>query len=181
MTVFMAILGVLVMIFGFSCMFTPLGTFLSLGVLIGIVLLIYGVSGMVRMFTGQSGIVEGIFSAISLVLGVVSFFRPGTTLIFDSIMIYAFSIWFILMGIVTIYAALGVRKLGQGGWVFNLIVGILAIILGIYSLVHPMVAALATGILVGLYIVEIGCDMLTLALFANRVQKDLESVQNMGN
>ena len=45
MTVLSIILGVLLIIGGFSCMFTPLATFLSTGYFLAIMLLVYGAYG----------------------------------------------------------------------------------------------------------------------------------------
>ena len=48
MSVLNIILGILLVIGGFSCMFTPFATFLSAGYYIAILLLVYGVFGLVR-------------------------------------------------------------------------------------------------------------------------------------
>lgn len=48
--------------------------------------------------------------------------------------------------------------------VWGLIVGILGVILGIYSFAHPMVTALTAGLLIGFYFIESGIDLIVLAV-----------------
>jgi len=47
-------------------------------------------------------------------------------------------------------------------WYLGLISGILGVGLGIYSFLHPTVAILSVSILIGLYFVESGINMIVL-------------------
>ena len=47
MSVLFVILGVLLIIGGISCIFTPLATLLSAGYIIGILLLVFGIIGII--------------------------------------------------------------------------------------------------------------------------------------
>ena len=50
MSVLSIVFGILLVICGFACMFTPLATFLSTGYYLLILLLVYGIFGIVRYF-----------------------------------------------------------------------------------------------------------------------------------
>lgn len=51
------------------------------------------------------------------------------------------------------------------GWVWTLTLGILGVLVGIYSVVHPMLLALTFGILVGVYFIESGISMIVMAQY----------------
>jgi uncharacterized membrane protein HdeD (DUF308 family) len=67
------------------------------------------------------------------------------------------------MGIVEIYTSVAIsRKAGFSLWVLQLILGILAIIIGIYSFFHPAALAVTIGVLIGIFFIETGLSMMFL-------------------
>ena len=162
MTVLSIILGVIMIIGGFSCMFTPLATFLSTGYYIGILFLIYGITGIVRGFKKEANVWEVILSVLAIIVGVVSLVRPGSTLIIDGVLIYVIAIWFVIQGIVSIVTAIQAKG-SNSGWFWGIIVGILAIIVGGYSFAHPVFTAVTAGILIGFYFIEAGISLIMFA------------------
>ena len=54
MTFISIILGVLMIIGGFLCMFTPMSTFLSTGYFLCVMMLVYGIVGIVRFIRKES-------------------------------------------------------------------------------------------------------------------------------
>lgn len=165
MTVLSIILGIILVIVGFACIFTPMATFLATGYFIAILLMIYGIAGIARFIAKRAGVLDLIISILAVILGFVAAFRPGSALAFDSIILICIGIWVILQGIVSIVLAFQARKVGAS-WVFGLIVGIIAIILGILSFIYPYFAAVTVGILVGIYFIEVGLSMIVLGAAA---------------
>ena len=89
----------------------------------------------------------------------------GLKLMTDGMLIYIMAAWFLLQGIVGIIVSLKQKKVVEGkGWIWTLILGILGVLLGLYSLVHPMLLAFTFGILVGMYFIESGISMIVLAV-----------------
>ena len=43
-----------------------------------------------------------------------------------------------------------------------MIAGILGVIAGVYSFAHPVLTAVTAGVLIGLYFIEVGIDMIAL-------------------
>ena len=156
------ILGILLIFCGISAMCTPFATFLSVGYLIGIMMFVYGIMGIIKTFQRKSDVFQTVMSVLAVVVGIVSFARPGSILIFDGMLLYMVAGWFLLRGIAAIVIAFQVKGLLKG-WYWGLIIGILSVILGIYSFAHPVFTALTTGILAGLYFVETGIDMIVFA------------------
>lgn len=152
---------------GFSCMFTPLLTFMSAGYFIVILMTVYGIFGIISAIKYKRFGVGFVFSILSVILGVGSLFFPQMLLLTDSIMIYITAAWFILLGIVEIYTSVAIsRKAGFSLWVLQLILGILAILIGIYSFFHPAALAVTIGVLIGIFFIETGLSMMFLPAIA---------------
>ena len=164
MTVFSIIIGILMIICGVSCMFTPLITFLDAGYFIVILVAVYGVTGIVKGIAEKKFGLGFVFSILSVIFGVAVLFFPKLMLLTDGVLIYMTAAWFVLMGFVAVFSALGVRKVtGSKLWILQLIFGIIGILLGCYSFFHPAVVAISIGFLIGFYFVEAGITMLVTA------------------
>ena len=161
MGVLSVILGVLLIIGGFSCMFTPLATFLSTGYFLGIMMLVYGVGGIIRAVSHKADVLEWILNILAVIVGLIALFRPGSTLIFDSMILVIIACWFVVQGVIQIVLSFKAKSVVKG-WYWGLIVGILGILVGIYSWFHPVLTAVTAGILIGLYFVESGISLIAL-------------------
>ncbi len=142
-------------------MFTPLGSCLAAGYLIAILLLVFGVAGLVSFFQHRSGVLQLIISIFAVIAGVIAVVRPGASLDIDQVVLYMIAIWFFAQGAMSIATAIENRGRNKN-WIWVLIIGICGCIVGIYSFAHPVVTALAVGILIGLYFVQAGLDMIFL-------------------
>ena len=155
------IMGILLIIGGVSCIATPLATFLSTGYLIGASFLVYGIAGLIRNVQLRARALEIVVDVLAIIVGIISFIRPGATLVFDGMLLYCIAAWFLVQGISSIVFAFEIKPV-IGGWYWVLISGILGVLLGIYSFAHPMVTALTAGILIGFYFIESGVSMIAL-------------------
>lgn len=161
MTIVSIIFGILSIICGMLCMFTPLTTFLATGHLISIMLALYAIVGIVNAIRKRAGVLEIILSALSIILCIVSLFMPGSALVFNSLMLALASAWILAHGIISIILAIQVRKTNHS-WFLGLISGILGVILGVYSILHPQMLALSAGMLIGFHFIETGINMIVL-------------------
>jgi uncharacterized membrane protein HdeD (DUF308 family) len=163
MKIFTIILGVLMAICGVSCICTPVMTFLEAGYFLVILLLVYGIGAIVKAVMEKEYGLPFLFGILSIILGIVIMVVPGLKLMTDGMLIYFMAVWFLLQGAVGIFMAVRQKKSEESkGWVWVLILGILGVLVGIYSLVHPMLLAFTFGILVGLYFIESGISMIVL-------------------
>ena len=156
------IAGVLLIIGGVACLFHPGATFLQTGYLLAILMLIYGVVGIINVIRKRADVIELIMDIPAVVIGIIAIIRPGTTLVLDGMMVYLVAAWFVIQGVVSIYLSIKVRRI-QSGWIWGLILGILGLVLGIYSFIHPMVSALTIGMLVGFYLIEAGLNLIVVS------------------
>jgi len=168
MTVLFIILGILLVAFGFSCMFTPLLTFMDAGYFIVIMVLVYGVFGIIRAIRYRKFGVGFVFSILSVLLGIAMLVFPSSLLVAQEMWLILVAIWFVIMGIVTIVnAATVTRKTGSKIWILELIFGILALIIGGYSFFQPILLAVSVGVLIGIFFIETGFTLMFAGIAAD--------------
>ncbi|MBQ7500470.1 MAG: DUF308 domain-containing protein [Clostridia bacterium] len=161
MTVLFIILGVLLIAGGFSCIFTPLLTYLQAGYFIVILVTVSGVLGIIRAIVDKRFKLNFVFSILSVLLGGAMLAFPENLLFAENVMLIMSAIWFVVMGVVTIITSVtATRSTGSKLWILQLIVGILNILVGCYTFANPVILAISTGILIGIYFIETGFTLL---------------------
>ena len=95
MSVLFIILGILLVIVGFSCIFTPLLTFLGAGYFILILVGVFGVLAIVNACTSKKYGINFVFGILSVIFAVIMLFFPNTVLVADGLMLYLTAAWFI--------------------------------------------------------------------------------------
>ena len=169
MTVLFIIFGVLLIMSGFSFLFTPLLTFLSYGIFIIILVLIYGILGIINAIRFKRFGLDFVFSIISVIFGIAAMFYPDLSMVTDVVIVYATAIWFVLMGIVQMVTSIRItKKLGSGVWVLQLIFGILAIVIGVMSCIRPLIMAASIGVFISIFFIETGFNMIFTGIAAKR-------------
>ena len=154
------IMGVLMILGGISMLATPLLNFIGAGYLIIILFFVWGIFGIVRGITEKCYDKKFFFAILSLILGIVGLAVPGAALMNNFVILYLAAGWFIVHGVLSIIEAIAVRKDGgdTGSMILGIALGILEIIMGIYSFAHPAVLAVSLGLLIGFYFIESGVN-----------------------
>lgn len=178
MSVLMVILGILMIICGIGCALTPLATLAAAGYFIAFVLIASGIAGIITGFRFKTYGVNFVVSILAVILGVLALVRPGGVETIDNILIYLFAAWLVVRGASSAALSLKLKKLELGNeWILGLIIGILGIALGIYSFIHPAVPALAIGVLIGLYFIEEGIDIIAMSRVVKQVSDAVDEVE----
>ena len=160
-TILFTVMGVLTIIGGISMLATPLLTYLGTGPCIIMLFFINGIVGVVHGFFEHRFDKSFFLAVLSLILGIIGLTVPGIAEMNNSILLYMAAGWFILHGVFTIINAIAGRKEG-GMKILSIVLGVVAIILGIYSIAHPAVLAVSLGILISFYFIESGIDMILI-------------------
>jgi uncharacterized membrane protein HdeD (DUF308 family) len=160
-TVLFTAIGVLTVIGGISMLATPLLTYLGTGPCIIMLFFINGIVGVVHGFFEHRFDKSFFLAVLSLILGIIGLTVPGIAEMNNSILLYMAAGWFILHGVFTIINAIAGRKEG-GMKILSIVLGVVAIILGIYSIAHPAVLAVSLGILISFYFIKSGIDMILI-------------------
>ena len=155
------IMGVLLVLAGIAMIATPLITFLSSGTFIIIMFFVWGVFGIIRGILEKTYNKEFFFSILSLILGIIGLAVPGAAELNNHILLYLAAGWFLIHGVMTIMDAVASReKDGTGMMILRIILGILSLVIGGYSIAHPALAAINTGLLIGFYFIEAGVSVI---------------------
>ncbi len=161
MTVLFIILGILLVTGGFSCIFTPLLTFMNAGYFVVIFIAVFGIFGIIKAIAEKRFGVNFVFSILSVLLGIVMISFPESLLFAESVMLIMTAVWFLLMGFVTIFNAVSLAKATVSKiWILQLIFGILAVLIGCYSFFQPVLMAVSLGVLIGIFFIETGFTLM---------------------
>src|SRR5947208_16999331 len=96
----------------------------------------------------------------AIVFGVIAFVYPGLTI---AVLVLLFGAWVLVDGIFRIVGAIGHRA-SDSDWGFNLIIGILGIIIGLLTFHAPGITALALVIYIAAWAFMIGATEIALAI-----------------
>ena len=169
------ILGILIIICGFYCLFTPTQTYATIGWAVGFSMVIDAVGRFCAWYEAKKkGLADGWMLAgaiLSAVFGVLILSNEILQVAVDLYIAYFIAIWLIVAGIMLIVRANKIRKFHKNWdtkmlgthWYLPLIIGILMIILGIICCFNPGIIAGTIGIIIGLGIIMMGADMITIA------------------
>ena len=174
--------GIMIIVDGVICLALPGLTFLTLGYMIGVGMLLDGIGRIVNWYqmergTEQSGWVLA-SAIISLTLGIILMGSDAMQLTMDAFIVYMAIAWLITLGILRITHALRIRKMrsnirdfqpdtpfGRNWWI-ALIFGILLIVFGIIDMFAPATIIETIGTLIGIAIIISGANLIHFGLSA---------------
>lgn len=154
------VMGVLFVGAGIYCLVNMKAAFISLAIILGIVMMAYGIGQVItwissRKEKGLSGWVLG-EGVLTLLIGALVCFYPFQT---DFVIAIWFAAWLTVSGIMRVVAAIQTKKNFPGApWGFLLFMGVITVIVGIYAMVHPLIAGMAIAILLGLMFILQGIN-----------------------
>ena len=167
------VLGVLTVILGALAIGSPLMTGIAVTLFIGVLLTAMGVLQIIAAFkSGQwgSGIFGTLIGLLSIVAGLLMFFRPGIGLASLTLLLAAY---FLVDGICEIIASFKMKP--ESGWGWMLFNGIVAAVLGFLLWRQwPVSGSYAIGILFGVHILMSGIVMAVVGLGARRISGAVE-------
>ena len=166
MKTLLCVLGVLMGLCGIALASTPIVTFWETSYFFVLLLLVYGAASMARGVTKKEYGGNFLFGILSVVAGLLILFVPGLKFMTSSTIIYLMAVWFLLQG--AVFLVFGVRAKKTNAetkkWLGNLVMGVFSIILGIYSLIHPVALAFSVGELIGIYFIISGINLVFLGI-----------------
>lgn len=165
-------LGIGLIVLGLIAVFAPTVTGMTIGVIIGILLV---VSGLLRIafawvaMTWGDAILRFLFGLLALVAGIVMITDPALGL---RVITIAAIIYLVVDGISNIVFAIRLPPATGSGWI--VLSGVLSIVLGgLIWFEWPFAGDKAVGILVGVKLIFDGIAMLAVAMTVSSVGKSL--------
>ena len=173
--VFSVIIGILMIIGGIFCLFTPISTTMALGFVVGFSMVIDAVGRFIEWWQEKkNGIANGWMLAGAILSCVFGFFILNSAALqlgVNIFIVYYTACWLLLHGIFSIAGAWKIRRLHKNWdtkmlgthWYIPLCIGILACVFGILCMFKPFIMASVIGVFIGLGIISAGADMITVA------------------
>ena len=159
-----ALQGVAALLFGIITFVAPGITAAALVLLFGAYALADGVFAIImalrRRGTDPRWMTLLLVGLAGLVVGVVTFLRPGMTAL---VLLYTIAGWAAAVGILRIIAAVRLRKAIRGEWLLAL-TGVLSLVFAALLFAVPTAGALALALWVGAFAIAAGAVLLALAL-----------------
>ncbi len=172
MKVLRIIIGVVLLITGIWCLFTPFSTYLSIAWILGFVMLFEGVMSIVTycMTHKQNAMVTGWDLFEGIITSIFALIILSHQLLTDVMLPYCFGVWMMVSGVTRIVEAFKKKSVTQKSkiWIALLVVGILCILVGIYALFHPILAAFSLGVLIGFILIMQGINFITFETGVDR-------------
>jgi len=165
MRILTIITGVLLVLTSIWCFAHPGATFASLAFILGCVMLFHGISGVLNYISTKDtqngaswvlsdGIITFILACIVL----------SNQLAIDAIIPLFFGMWILFSGTMRIVASINLKKLGEKAWGITFALGLIGMIAGIYSFFNSIAAGLALVLMIGIFFLLQGVNMLTLGI-----------------
>ena len=170
------ILGILIVIGGLYCVFYPGLTYLGLGYVIGVAMLLDAVGRFHAWWQfKKQGEADGWMLAgaiLSAVFGLVLIGNNAAQLSVDVFIAYMIGIWILTHAVITIVRAFRARKFHKKlntvyagkHWWLGLLIGILMCIFAILSLMNPGIIMTAIGTFIGLGVVVAGANLISVGV-----------------
>ena len=172
------ILGILMILAGITCFFTPIETSSVIPFIFGLAMVIDGIGRIIawfsiREYAPQSGWVLA-SSIISLVFGLMLTTSPMLQVSVGVFVVLMTGWWILALGVIRIVHAFHLlklkresdgfgfgEKLGSNWWI-ALILGALLTIFGIIVILNPMLGLGVIGVLVGCSVITAGVNLIYL-------------------
>lgn len=161
--IWVALRGVLAIIFGIIAFALPGLTFLVLVIWFGAYAFVDGIFTILAAFTNRTKndrwwvmLLEGI---LGVAVGVIAFFLPATL---GAALVLVVAAWAVVTGILEVVAAIRLREEIKGEFWLAL-TGVLSVIAGVLMFVFPDVGAVTIVWIIGAYALLFGIMLLVLA------------------
>lgn len=155
--------GLLMVVVGIIALCNPEATLASLSWVIGLMIVISGMSSLVFYFSAAKGFPGAgtvLFSGIlDIVLGVIFL---NNSYIMSKVLAFIAGLWLAAFGIEKIVRSFDLKKFYYSDWWITLIIGIAMTVLGFLSMIAPMAGAIMVSIVVGLGFILHGAALLII-------------------
>lgn len=170
-------MGLLMVVGGVYCLFTPVTTFLTTGYIVGVIIFCDAIGNIVAWFNAKKYVeISGWYLAnaiISLIFGIIIMLSIGMQFAVDMFIVYAVAVWVIMTGISRISMAIRMKQLmnklpkifNNKKWLGILLFGILMVLFGILCVFKPIVLSSVLGVLIAWFIIFAGASLITLGSY----------------
>ena len=168
------ITGILTAILGIMAFAMPLRVFLGMGWILGALILVNGVETIIGAFKGKKDIWQCIFGIIITIGGGIILFNTASRVMTDAILATLAGMVVIAHGISAIVSGCKGMKESKGMGILAIIVCVLSILAGCFSVMHPVMTMIALGYIIAFNVIMQGINMVVMAFAADKIKKAVE-------
>ena len=130
--------------------------------------MIWGIMALVKCVGTKTYGLRLVLAILSIVIAFILMISPGTALGTDLIILYLAAAFLVARGLLSVILAVKSAKGSQSkSWIWGIVLGILAVILGIICFAHPLFEASLIGFMIAFFLVYTGFDMIYVAFLWN--------------
>ena len=171
------LMGLLMVVGGVYCLFTPVTTFLTTGYIVGVIIFCDAIGNIVAWVNAKKYVeVSGWYLAnaiISLIFGIVVMVSLRMQFAVDMFIVYVIAFWVIMLGISRISMAIKMKQLfdklpkifKNKKWVGVLLFGILMVVFGILCMIKPILLSSMLGVFIALVMIFAGASLITIGSY----------------
>ena len=176
LTIFM---GVLMVIGGFFCLFSPVTTFLQTGYIIGVIIFCDAIGNIIAYIDAKKysqAQISGWYlvdAIISLIFGIAVIVSIRMQFAVDMVVVYIIAWWVVIIGISRIALGVRIKKLANAfpevfsnkRWLAIILFGVLMIVFGILCMFKPIILSSMLGVMIAILIICAGANLITLGTY----------------
>ena len=163
--VIVIITGILTILLGIFALVRPFRTFLAIGWIFGILLLVNGIELVILSLSKEKKeIVACILGVLEGLAGIILLFSGIQRFITDVLAAYLVGIVIVIYGIFQIVSGVKTCKISKGMGILSIVCGVLSIIIGIGAITPPLLTMISTGYLIAFSVLMQGINMIVAAL-----------------
>ncbi len=176
--IYLIITALLLIVLGVVCFFNPGASFASAAWLMGLVILVSGVSSLIFGLRAQAFLPNaGSTTLLAVFQIIVGLMLASNILVSEVALIVVFSMWVIFEGVSLSVLSIDYRKGGYDRWWLMLILGVCSIVLGFLALREPETTGAFLGVLIGLGILANGIIRIVAFFGLRRINKRLRDLK----
>jgi uncharacterized membrane protein HdeD (DUF308 family) len=175
-----AIRGVAAVIFGVLALIWPGQALQALVLVFGAYALVDGIFAVIAGIAARgyfdrwwAVLLEGI---VGIVIGLLTFFWPNITAL---VLVYFIAAWALITGIFEIVAAIQLRRVITGEWMY-ILGGLLSILFGILLFFFPGAGAVSLVWMIGIYAIFFGISEVVFAFRLRGLKNEIEKAAASG-
>ncbi len=171
MRAFYVMFGILSFIVGILCLINPFSSFLAIGIIVAVFLLLVGIYFIMSFFMNRSnpvyamnkpaiGVAGLLLGIAMVVIAILSLAVPNIEDALDMVILILFAVWMIFNGIMAIFNGVTLGRQSQPGGPIMIVVGVIITAAGAYGLVHMVLFSETLGLMLGILLLIYGMDLI---------------------
>lgn len=176
--VYLIITAVLLIVLGVVCIFNPGAGFASAAWLMGLLILLSGVSSLIFGLRAQAFLPNAGSTTLLAVFQIIVGLMLGTNILASEVALIAvFAMWVMFEGISLAVLSIDYKKGGYNRWWLMTLLGVCSILLGFLALRKPETTGAFLGILLGLGIIANGIVRIVAFFGLKRIENRLRDLK----